>query len=144
MLLDQFGVGSDVWSVTSYSELRRDAQAADRWNRLNPGQPARSSWLEDSLAGISGPFVASSDNVRLVPDQIRQWVPGEYLVLGTDGFGRSETRPDLRRHFEIDAESISIAALLGLARSGDFDAARLPDAIQSLGLDPNKIDPVTA
>ncbi len=144
VLLDQFGVGSDVWSVTSYSELRRDAQAADRWNRLNPGQPARSSWLEDSLAGISGPFVASSDNVRLVPDQIRQWVPGEYLVLGTDGFGRSETRPDLRRHFEIDAESISIAALLGLARSGDFDAARLPDAIQSLGLDPNKIDPVTA
>lgn len=144
ILKDQFGIGTDVWSVTSYSELRREAQACERWNRLNPNADPKRSYLEESLEGLTGPFVATSDNVRLVPDQIRQWVPGEYLVLGTDGFGRSETRPELRRHFEIDAECTTIAALSGLAATGNFEEAKLSEAISSLGVDPDKVDAVLA
>src|SRR5690606_24054012 len=102
MLKDQYGIGSDVWSVTSYSQLCRDAMATTRWNRLHPDGDARLSYLESVLDGVDGPFVAASDNVRLVPDQIRQWIPGQYTILGTDGFGRSDTRETLRRHFEID------------------------------------------
>lgn len=102
------------------------------------------SFLESTLDGIEGPFIASSDNVRLVPDQIRQWVPGRYTVLGTDGFGRSDTRKTLRRHFEIDAECIVFAALSDLAADGHFNAAKLPNVLEELGIDPNKIDPRTA
>ena len=103
ILADKYGVASDLWSVTSYTELCRDAQAAARWNRLHPGEEPRKSYLEELFAGQEGPFVASSDNVRLVADQIRQYLPGPYTTLGTDGFGRSDTREALRRHFEIDA-----------------------------------------
>ena len=144
ILAEKFGIGCDVWSVTSYSELRRAAQAAERWNRLNPTETPKRSYLEETLDGIVGPFVSTSDNVRLVADQIRQWVPGDYYVLGTDGFGRSETRPDLRRHFEIDAECTAITALSGLAKSGAFDKAKVVEAIKTLGVDPAKIDAVMA
>ena len=144
ILADQFGIGTDVWSVTSYSELRREAMACDRWNRLNPDAPKRQSYLEETLSGIDGPFVSTSDNVRLVADQIRQWIPGDYVVLGTDGFGRSETREELRRHFEIDAENVTVATLSALARKGEYDSGQLPDAIAKLGLDPAQIDAVSA
>jgi pyruvate dehydrogenase E1 component len=144
ILSEKFGIGSDVWSVTSYSELRRSAQAAERWNRLNPDETPKRSYLEEILEGVEGPFVSTSDNVRLVADQIRQWIPGDYYVLGTDGFGRSETRPDLRRHFEIDAECTAITALSGLAKVGAFDSKKLPEVIASLGVDPAKIDAVIA
>ncbi len=144
ILQERYGLGSDVWSVTSYSELCRAAMAATRWNRLHPTSEPRRSYLEQTLADLEGPFIAASDNVRLVPDQIRQWVPGDYVVLGTDGFGRSDTRKVLRRHFEIDAECIAYAALEALARAGQFDRQRLPEVLSELGIDPEKVDPRTA
>jgi pyruvate dehydrogenase E1 component len=144
LLAEQFGVQADVWSVTSYNNLKRDAQAAARWNRLHPGESPRKSHLDAMLSGLKGPFIASSDNVQLLADQIRHYVPGQYVVLGTDGFGRSESRAALRRHFEIDAESVAYATLVALARENRFDARKLPQALQTLGIDPDKIDPATA
>ena len=144
ILSDQFGIGSDVWSVTSYSELRRDAMKCQHWNDLHPGDDRRVSYLQSVFEGVSGPFIATSDNVRLVADQIREWVPGEYVVLGTDGFGRSETRDELRRHFRIDAESTAYAALQGLTRMGVFAVDQLREAIRQLGLEQNAVFPVDA
>ncbi len=144
ILAEQFGIGCDVWSVTSYSELRRNAMECRHWNDLHPAEPPRVSYLESVLDGVDGPFIATSDNVRLVADQIREWVPGQYTVLGTDGFGRSETREELRRHYRIDAESTAYAALQGLARMGSFDAARLPEALNQLGLDQDAVFPIDA
>jgi len=144
ILADQFGIGSDVWSVTSYSELCRAAAAAERWNRLHPKEEPRRSFLETNLGGLDGPFVAVSDNVRLVPEQIRRWIPGRYTTLGTDGFGRSETRETLRRHFEIDAEHVVLATLESLAADGRFDAKKLPKVIKDLGIDPEQVDPAVA
>jgi pyruvate dehydrogenase E1 component len=144
ILKEQFGIDADVWSVTSYNTLKREAQAAARWNRLHPTEPPRKSHLETVLEGIRGPFIAASDNVQLVADQIRQYLPGSYLVLGTDGFGRSASRPELRRHFEIDGESVAYATLVALAREHRFDASRLPAALKTLDIDPEKVDPTTA
>ncbi|MEZ6040650.1 MAG: pyruvate dehydrogenase (acetyl-transferring), homodimeric type [Planctomycetaceae bacterium] len=144
ILADRFQIGVDVWSVTSYSELRREAMECQHWNELHPGEAPRRSYLERVLDGATGPFISTSDNVRLVADQIREWVPGEYLVLGTDGFGRSESREELRRHFEIDAECVVYTTLRGLARMGAFDASRLPEVLQQLGIDTEKIDPLNA
>ena len=143
-LKDRFDIGSDVWSVTSYSELRRDAMDCQHWNDLHPGETPRRSYLEEILDEVTGPFISTSDNVRLVADQIREWIPGEYIILGTDGFGRSETRPELRRHFEIDGECTAYAALRGLARMGAFDAAKLPEVLKDLGIDAEKINPLNA
>lgn len=144
ILADKYGIGSDVWSVTSYSELRRDAMACKHWNDLNPGKTPKKSYLESTLEGVNGPFISTSDNVRLVADQIREWIPGEYMVLGTDGFGRSETREELRRHFRIDAESTTYATLQGMAKVGAFESAELAGAVADLGLDPNAIFPIDA
>lgn len=144
ILAQQYGIGSDVWSVTSYCQLRREAQSVARINALHPGQPKRSSYLEDVLNGTTGPFVAVTDYVKLVPDQIRQWIPGQYVTLGTDGFGRSDTRPALRHHFEVDAEHIVYATLLALSESSEFDAAKLPDAMRTLGIDASSMDPAVA
>ena len=144
ILGENYGVGSDVWSVTSYSELARDARAVSRRNRLHPGEKPQTCYLQDVLPTDGGPFIAASDNVRLVQDQIREWVPGRYVALGTDGFGRSETRPALRRHFEIDAESVAYAALEALAADGGFDSAKLPGVLADLGIDPDKVDPMGA
>jgi len=141
ILASQFGIGTDVWSVTSYSELARDCAGVERWNHLHPEDKPRTSFLEQSLSGIEGPFISSSDNVRLVADQIRKWVPGDYDVLGTDGFGRSDTRKQLRRHFEIDAECVVFATLSALARDKCFDEKRLPKILAELDIDPEKIDP---
>jgi pyruvate dehydrogenase E1 component len=144
ILKDKYNIGCDVWSVTSYNELRRDAMDCQHWNDLHPGQPAKHSYLEQVLDGVTGPFISTSDNVRLVADQIREWIPGEYIVLGTDGFGRSETRPELRRHFQIDAECTTYATLRGLARMGAFDASKLPDVLKQLEIDAEKINPLNA
>jgi len=138
LLKDRFGVAADLWSATSYKQLRAEALEAQHWNRLHPGQPPRSSHLEESLKAMRGPVVAASDYVRLVPEQIAPWVKGGMTVLGTDGFGRSDTRASLRRHFEVDAESIAYAALLALAGQGGFDKAKLPQALKGLGIDPEK------
>jgi pyruvate dehydrogenase E1 component len=144
ILQEKYGVGCDVWSVTSYSELARDALSASRWNRLHPADEPRQSFLQLMLSQEQGPFVAASDNIRLVADQIRQWVPGDFNVLGTDGFGRSDTRRALRRHFEVDAECVTYATLEALSRADQFDRQRLPDVLKELGIDPDKVEPRTA
>ncbi len=144
ILADKYNVASDVWSVTSYKQLRTDAQAARRLNRLHPDAPPQEDYLEDALAQVAGPFIAASDYVTLVPEQIRPWVPGDYVVLGTDGFGRSEGRKDLRRFFEVDAENITIATLDALTRCGSFDKAALRQAIRDLGVDPDKPNPAVS
>jgi pyruvate dehydrogenase E1 component len=144
ILAEKFGVATDVWSVTSYNELKREAQAAARWNRLHPTESPRTSYLEQQLAGLKGPIIAASDNVQLVAEQLRPYVPTQYVVLGTDGFGRSEARETLRRHFEIDAECVAYTTLTALAKEGRYDVAKLPQALKELGIDPEKVDPATA
>ena len=144
LLAEKLGVGSTVWSVTSYKRLRRAAQACRRWNMLHPNQRPKVSYLEEQLAGVEGPFIAASDHVRAVAEQIDPWIPGGLFALGTDGFGRSETRANLRRHFEVDAQSIAIAALYRLAEQGQFDRSRIAAIIEEFGFNPEKIDPMFA
>lgn len=144
ILVENYGVASDVWSVTSYKELRRDALAVQRWNDLHPGEKPRQAYVQQMLAGRDGPFIAVSDYMRLVPEQITRWVPGKYTILGTDGFGRSETREALRRHFEIDAEHIAYAALQTLAAQKKLDASIVRRAIADLGINPDHKDPILA
>ncbi len=144
MLAEKYGVAADVWSVTSYKELRRDALECERWNRLHPTARPRKSYLEQLLANESGVFIAVSDYMKSWTEQIGRWVPGGLLPLGTDGFGRSEVRPALRRHFEVDAEFVTLAALEQLARRGELPLERVEAAIKELGIDPEKSDPVRA
>jgi pyruvate dehydrogenase E1 component len=144
LLAEQFGVAADVWSVTSYKELRRDALAVERWNMLHPTEKPRQSFVETVLAKEEGVFLAASDFMKAVPEMITRWVPGGLYPLGTDGFGRSETREALRRFFEVDAECITVAALAQLARRGALRAEVVRDAIRKLGIDPEKVDPVRA
>jgi pyruvate dehydrogenase E1 component len=144
IMAERYNISSDVWSVTSYSELRRDAQTCERWNMLHPAEPRRQSYIETELAESKGPFIAASDYVRAVPEQLQSWIPNDYFVLGTDGMGRSETRERLRRHFEVDAECVTIAALYRLARLGQIDVSLVDKAIQDLDVDPEKINPLYA
>ncbi|MCP4779113.1 MAG: pyruvate dehydrogenase (acetyl-transferring), homodimeric type, partial [Planctomycetaceae bacterium] len=144
ILADQYGVSSDVWSVTSYNELRRDAQECKRWNMFHPTMEPRKSYLETVLEGSEGPFIASSDYVQAHSEQVAQFLPDEFLALGTDGMGRSETRPALRRHFEVDAECVTVAALYQLCKQGKVDAATVEKAIKDLGVNPDKISPLYA
>jgi pyruvate dehydrogenase E1 component len=144
ILAEKYHVSSDVWSVTSYKQLRRDAHAAGRIRRFHPGGQTPGSYLETVLQGVDGPFIAASDYVSLVPEQVRPWIPGDYVVLGTDGFGRSEGRKDLRRFFEVDAENITIAALEALARCGRVGANTVKQAIQDLAVDPEKPNPAVS
>ncbi len=144
ILADQYGVSSDVWSVTSYNELRRDAQECKRWNMFHPTMEPRKSYLETVLEGSEGPFIASSDYVQAHSEQVAQFLPDDFLALGTDGMGRSETRPALRRHFEVDAECVTVAALYQLCKQGKVDAATVEKAIKDLGVNPDKISPLYA
>ncbi len=144
MLAEQFGVAADVWSVTSYKELRRDALATERQNLLHPsGKPAK-PYVAKMLEKEPYPVVAVSDYIKLLPDMIRQWMPAGMTSLGTDGFGRSESREALRRFFEIDAEHICLAALNQLMQQGEVKPAEVKKAIKTLGLDPQKPDPVVS
>jgi pyruvate dehydrogenase E1 component len=138
ILAERYDVSADVWSVTSYKKLRNDALKAARWNMLHPGEPPRLSYIERQLVDETGVFVAVSDYMKIVPDQIAQWVPGGLVTLGTDGFGRSDTRPALRRFFEVDAEMTVIATLYGLARKQKIPMSRVQSAIGELGVDPEK------
>jgi pyruvate dehydrogenase E1 component len=144
ILSEKYGVAADVWSVTSYNELRRDALRTERWNRLHPAETAKVSYLGSALEGVEGPIIAASDYMKIVPDQLAPWLAGRMVSLGTDGFGRSDNRQELRRHFEVNAASIAAAALSKLARDGKFDAKKAAKAIIDLGLDPEKIDPALA
>jgi pyruvate dehydrogenase E1 component len=143
MLEEQFSVPADVWSVTSFSELRREALSVARWNERHPRKTERRSYVEQCFTKTKGPFVAATDYVKNVPDQIRQWVPGSYTVLGTDGFGRSDGRAALRQFFEVDRKSIALAALKALADEGALDPETVSTAIHKFGVDPDKADPVT-
>jgi pyruvate dehydrogenase E1 component len=144
ILAEKYQVASDVWSVTSYKRLAQDAMECERTNRLHPGAKPKTSYLEEQLAGQEGPFIAASDYVRLVSDQIAPWVPCGLVSLGTDGFGRSESRAALRRFFEVDAESVALAALTALSERGQVDKKILKKAIKDLGIDPNKPNPLEA
>ena len=138
ILADNYGVASDVWSVTSYTQLRRDAQECERWNMLNPDKQPRRSYLEEQLDGIEGPTIAASDHIRALAEQVSPWVPGDMFVLGTDGMGRSESREALRRHFEVDAECITVATLYQLSKRGKLETDRVAQAVRDLGIDPDK------
>jgi pyruvate dehydrogenase E1 component len=144
ILGEKYGVAADLWSVTSYNELRREALATERWNRLHPDQPARTPHILDVLKGAEGPVVAATDYMKVVPDQLAPWLAGRLESLGTDGFGRSDNREYLRKHFEVNAESIVAAALSRLAREGKFDAAKALAAFAELGVDTEKGDPARA
>ena len=143
ILESEYGVPADVYSVTSWSELRREALDVERWNLLHPGEKPRVPYLSALLGGSEGPFVAASDYVRTVADQVRQWVPGRYHVLGTDGYGRSDSRAKLREFFEVDRRYVVVAALKMLADEGRIDVATVRAAIDKLGIDPSKPNPVT-
>jgi len=143
ILEQKFGISSDVFSVTSYKALQYEARECHRWNRLNPDKPARASYLETVMQGHGGPVIAASDYVTAVPMSIAAWMPQPYTVLGTDGFGRSEARHDLRRFFEVDAESIALEALSELARLERYPKGKLVEAVKQLGLDPHKPNPTS-
>jgi pyruvate dehydrogenase E1 component len=135
--LSQFGVASEVWSVTSFAELAREARECERWNRLHPGAPRRRSHLEECFEG-NAPLVAATDYVRAVPQMISSYLPGRrYVALGTDGFGRSDTRVALRRFFEVDRAHVAFAALSALAEEGALSVERLTAAMAKLGIDPD-------
>ncbi len=144
ILAEQFKVGADVWSVTSYNQLRRDALRTERWNRLHPGVPERTSFIQQVMQGTEGPIIAASDYMKIVPDQLSPWLGGRLVSLGTDGFGRSDNREHLRKHFEVDANSIVIATLSQLARLGKFNPKKASQAIADLGFDPDRLDPMLA
>ncbi|MBV9817634.1 MAG: pyruvate dehydrogenase (acetyl-transferring), homodimeric type [Solirubrobacterales bacterium] len=143
LLADDFGVLSDVWSVTSFSELRRDGLAVERHNMLHPKDKPRQAYVSEQLSERRGPVVASTDYLRAVPDQIRQWVPGRYRTLGTDGYGRSDSRKALRRFFEVDRYYVTVAALSELAAAGTIDADVVAEAIASYEIDADAPMPTT-
>jgi pyruvate dehydrogenase E1 component len=143
LLEDEWDVAAEVWSVTSFSELRRDGIEVERWNMLHPTEEARRAYVSECLSADRGPVVASTDYLRAVADQIRQWVPGRYRVLGTDGFGRSDYRSALRRFFEVDRHYGVVAALKELADSGELEPKRVQEAIERYEIDPQAPMPTT-
>ncbi len=144
ILASKYGVHADVWSVTSYTELRRDALAVERWNRMHPAEKERTPYLLATLRDAKGPVIAASDYMKSVPDMLSPWLPSRLVALGTDGFGRSDNREHLRQHFEVNAESIVGATLSKLARDGKFDAKAAQSAMAELGLNVEGPEPSKA
>jgi pyruvate dehydrogenase E1 component len=142
LLKEDWGVSADVWSATSFSELRRDGLEAGRWNLLHPEAPPCRSYVEQCFQDREGPVIAASDYMKLVADQIRAFVPRRFEVLGTDGFGRSDTRERLRAFFEVNRHWIVLAALRALAADGEIPSGRAAEAIAKYGIDPAKASPV--
>jgi pyruvate dehydrogenase E1 component len=143
LLAEKFDVSADVWGVTSYQQLRNDGMSCERFNRLNPEQTPRVPYITQVLTGVEGPFIAASDYIKATADVVARFIPGRFVPLGTDGFGMSDTREALRRHFEVDAESIAIGALDGLRQEGKLSGKDLAVALQQLGIDTGKIEPMT-
>jgi len=144
ILADDYQVAADVWSVTSYQELYRDGHAAERWNRTHPLEKPRVPYVTQCLGKADGAIVAASDYVRALPDTIDRWLPRPLTSLGTDGFGRSESRASLRDFFEVDAKYIAVSALAALARDGALDAKVVEKAIKDLGINPDKPNPAVS
>ncbi|HKO49996.1 MAG TPA: pyruvate dehydrogenase (acetyl-transferring), homodimeric type, partial [Polyangiaceae bacterium] len=143
LLAEKFDVSADIWGVTSYQQLRNDGMSCERFNRLNPEQTPRVPYITQVLSGVEGPFIAASDYIKATADVVARFIPGRFVPLGTDGFGMSDTRVALRRHFEVDGESIALGALDGLRQEGKLSAKDLAVAIQQLGMDTGKIEPMT-
>ncbi len=144
ILAEKYGVAADVWSATSYKELRRDGMECDRFNLLNPEKPAKTPYVTEMLAGTEGVIVAASDYVKVMSDMIGRWIPRPIISLGTEGFGRSENRPSLRDFFEVDARYVVLATLHGLARDGHVKPALVAQAIKDMGINPDKLNPLIA
>jgi pyruvate dehydrogenase E1 component len=144
ILAEQYKIVADVWSVTSYNELRRDALRVERRNRLHPEETEQRPYISQVMENTDGPIIASTDYMKIVPDQIAPWLNGRLVSLGTDGFGRSDNREYLRRHFEINAESIVAATLSRLAREGKFNAKKAAQAMVDLGVETEGTDPAVA
>jgi pyruvate dehydrogenase E1 component len=144
ILESKYNVGADVWSVTSYGELYRDGHASDRWNMLNPGKPARVPYVTQCLKDQPGVLVAASDYVKALPDSIDRWLPRPLLALGTDGFGRSESRASLREFFEVDYRWVIVATLAALARDGKIEASVVEQAMKAHNINPEKANPATS
>ena len=142
ILADRFDVAAEVFSAPSFQQLRRDAIDVDRWNRLHPDAKPRVPYVQTILGDDGGPVIIASDWLKAVPDLVRPWLPAGTIVLGTEGFGRSDTRENLRALFEIDAANVAAAALSGLARAGSMPAKRAAKGIADLGIDPDKTDPL--
>ena len=143
LLEKDFRIPTDVWSVTSFNELRRDALEVERWNHLHPEAEPRKSYIEEKLANVPGPFIAATDYMKIVPDQIERWIDGRFISLGTDGYGRSDAREALRQHFEVDRRFIAVTALKALADDGVLDQKTVSQAIEKYEIDPDRPDPVT-
>ena len=141
ILEEKYGVGADVWSVTSYKQLYRDGNDCDRWNMLHPGESAKVPYVTQTLKDVPGPFIAASDYMKVLPESLGKWVPGPLVSLGTDGFGRSENRAALRDFFEVDAKHIVLATLGALARENKIGTDVVKRAIQELGINPDKVNP---
>ena len=135
LLRDEWGVAADLWSVTSWNELNRDGLACDRASLLDPDAAQRTPWVTQKLTGRPGPVIAVSDYMRAVQDQIREWVPGDFASLGTDGWGMSDTRAALRRHFLVDAESIVVQSLATLAKRGEIGSDVVRQALAKYRLE---------
>ncbi len=144
LLLEDWGVDADIWSCTSFNELAREAQEVDRWNRLHPLEDAKTPFVSQQLKGHRGPVIAATDYIKQYPEQIRQWMPSTYAVLGTDGFGRSDTRVELRKHFEVDRYQVTLSALKALVDEGTLPAAKVADAIKKYGINAEKLNPLHA
>jgi pyruvate dehydrogenase E1 component len=143
ILGDDYKVAADVWSVTSYKKLYGDAVDTERWNLRHPDHPPRQSFIEEQLGTEKGVFVAASDYLKALPAAIAKWIPGPLLLLGTDGYGRSESRAALRDFFEVDARHIAYTALCGLARDKQIKMSILNEARRKLEIDPDKPNPRT-
>jgi pyruvate dehydrogenase E1 component len=141
LLEKEWNVTADIWSCPSFTELRRDGIDAERWNTLHPDQKPRQAFVQQCLEGRQGPVVAATDYIRAFADGIRRWVPARYHVLGTDGYGRSDTREKLRRFFEVDRFHIAVAALKSLGDEGSLPASAAADAVRKYGIDANKANP---
>ena len=144
VLAERFAIAAEVYSATSFQLLRNEALGVERWNRLNPDKAPRVPYVAQVLGRGGGPIVVATDWIKTLPDLVAPWIASPYLVLGTDGFGRSDTRDALRAHFEIDPANIAAAALSGLVRCGSYDPAAAAAGIRDLGIDPDRPDPLTA
>jgi pyruvate dehydrogenase E1 component len=144
ILKEKYSVAADVWSVTSYKELYRDANDCERWNMLHPGQSPKTPYVTQTLKDAPGPFIAASDYMKVLPESLAKWIPGQLVSLGTDGFGRSENRAALRDFFEVDAKHIVLATLGALAREKKVSLDLVKQAIADLGIDSEKLNPATS
>jgi pyruvate dehydrogenase E1 component len=142
ILIEEYGIISDIWSVTSFNELRREALEASRWNMLHPAEQPKQSYVRSCLEKREGPVVAATDYMKIFADQIREFVPGKYKVLGTDGFGRSDTREKLRQFFEVDRYYVTVASLKALAEDGKISSEKVVEAINKYNIDPDKPNPI--